>query len=58
MDDLAKKVEQILRQRFPSLSSLNIRNDDGIIGVLVSRSLRVWKPLTAKTRYGMVWSNR
>jgi acid stress-induced BolA-like protein IbaG/YrbA len=55
MDELAEKVKRILRSAFPRLDSLDIHDDDGIIGVLVSpefeglesidRQDRIWDAL-------------
>jgi acid stress-induced BolA-like protein IbaG/YrbA len=53
MDELAEKVERILKEAFPSLESLDIRNDDGIIGVLVSEQ---FEGLEAIDRQDRIWS--
>jgi acid stress-induced BolA-like protein IbaG/YrbA len=52
MDALARKIEQILKKGFPSQSSLNIRNDNGIIGVLVSAE---FEGLEAIDRQNKIW---
>ena len=53
MDKLGEKVERILKEAFPSLESLDIRNDDGIIGVLVSEE---FEGLEAIDRQDRIWS--
>jgi acid stress-induced BolA-like protein IbaG/YrbA len=53
MDALGEKVERILKAAFPSLESIDIRNDDGIIGVLVSEE---FAGLEAIDRQDKIWS--
>ena len=52
MDELAEKVERILRIAFPRLDSLDIRDDDGIIGILVSP---MFEGLESIDRQNMIW---
>ena len=52
MDELAEKVERILRIAFPRLDSLDIRDDDGIIGILVSP---MFEGLESINRQNMIW---
>lgn len=52
MDELSQKVDRVLRAAFPSLESLDIRNDDGIIGVLVSEE---FEGLEAIDRQDRIW---
>ena len=52
MEGLAKKVEQLLKKAFPSLASLDIQDDDGIIGVMVSMD---FQDLDAIDRQNKIW---
>ncbi len=52
MDELAEKVKRILRNAFPRLDSLEIHDDDGIIGVLVSP---MFEGLESIDRQNMIW---
>jgi acid stress-induced BolA-like protein IbaG/YrbA len=51
MDELVKKVRRILGSAFPQ-STLDIRDDDGIIGVLVSPT---FEGLASIDRQDMIW---
>jgi acid stress-induced BolA-like protein IbaG/YrbA len=53
MDALGEKVERILKEAFLSLESLDIHNDDGIIGVLVSEE---FEGMEAIDRQDRIWS--
>jgi acid stress-induced BolA-like protein IbaG/YrbA len=53
MDKLSEKVRRILETAFPSRESLDIRNDDGIIGVLVCEE---FEGLEAIDRQDRIWS--
>ena len=52
MEELALKVDRILRNAFPELEWLDIQDDDGIIGVLVSPT---FEGLEAIDRQNMIW---
>ena len=53
MDALGEKVERILKGAFVSLESLDIHNDDGIIGMLVSEE---FEGMEAIDRQDRIWS--
>ena len=52
MGELATKVDRALRMAFPDLKSLEINDEDGIIGVLVSPS---FEGLEAIDRQDRIW---
>jgi len=52
MEELAAKVDRVLRDAFPGLESLDIQDDDGIIGVLVSEK---FEGLEAIDRQNVIW---
>ena len=52
MDGLAAKVDRVLRNAFPGLEVLDIQEDDGIIGVLLSGR---FEALEAIDRQNMIW---
>jgi hypothetical protein len=52
MGQLEEKVNRILRNEFPTLESLELQDDDGIIGVLVSRE---FDGLEAIDRQNRIW---
>jgi stress-induced morphogen len=52
MGELAEKVDRALRRAFTDLKSLEINDEDGIIGVLVSPS---FEGLEAIDRQDRIW---
>jgi acid stress-induced BolA-like protein IbaG/YrbA len=52
MDELVEKVKRILESKIPQSKLPDIRNDDGIIGVLVSP---VFEGLESMDRQNMIW---
>lgn len=53
MGQLGEKLDRILRKEFPFLDSLELHEDDGIIGVLVSKE---FEGLESMDRQNMIWS--
>jgi stress-induced morphogen len=52
MGPFRKRLERILRQRFPKPASIELREDDGVIGVIASPEFRGKEPMERVT---MIW---